>query len=192
MRSRWLAAALVAVALAGCSSSTPKAAKGKVTTTSTTTSTTAPTSSSTTTTAAVSTTVGKTTTTSAVTGTTRTLTPVPPRTVTATSADNGRTLSLHVGDTLVVQLSGCGGCGYSWEMTGQPNAVVFQYEGTTSTTSTTSTSAGTPPIVGAPVTYTWTFKALSAHTTGFVAGYFPPGQTKPSQTYQVGLTVTNS
>jgi len=184
-----MAAVLVALALAGCSSSTHKAAKSK---TSTTTSTTEATSS-TTTTVAVTTTAGGATTTSRATTTTTTKTTgttAAPKTVTATDADNGKTLTLHVGDTLQVVLSGCGGCGYQWEMTGQPATVVFQYEGESSSTSTTSTTAGQPPIVGAPVTYTWMFKAVSAHTTAFAAGYYPPSQTTPSQTYQVRLAVT--
>lgn len=190
MRSRWLGAVLAAVALAGCSSSGHKAASNKTTTTTTRAST------STSTTAAVSTTVGGATSTSRATTTTaaaNTVTTVAaPRTVTATSADNGHTLTLHVGDTLQVVLTGCGGCGYQWEMTGQPSTVVFQYEGeSSSTSSTTSTTAGQPPIVGAPVTYTWTFRALSAHTTAFVAGYYPPSQTSPTQTYQLRLTVTS-
>ena len=191
MRSRWLAAALVALVLAGCSSSGPKAAKAK---TSTTTSTTQA-STSTSSTVAVSTTVGASTSTSRATTTTTTRTTgtiAAPTTVTATAADNGKTLTLHVGDTLQVVLSGCGGCGYQWEMTGQPSTVVFQYEGeSSSSTSTTSTTAGQPPVVGAPVTYTWMFKAVSAHTTAFAAGYYPPSQSGPTQTYQVRLAVTS-
>ena len=99
---------------------------------------------------------------------------------------------LHVGDTLQISLTGCADCGYSWRMTGQPSPVVFSYEGEQSTTpSTTSTSAGQPPVVGQPVTWTWTFKAVGAHTTGFIAQYFPPGQgAKPSQTFSVQLRVT--
>jgi predicted secreted protein len=98
---------------------------------------------------------------------------------------------LHVGDTVQIALTGCADCGYSWRMTGQPSPVVFSYQGEQSSTpGTTSTSAGQPPIVGQPVTWTWTFKAVSAHTTGFTAGYFPPGQgTKATQNFAVQLRV---
>jgi predicted secreted protein len=183
-----MAAVLVALALAGCSSSSPKAAKSKSSTTTSTTEA----FSSTTTTAGVTTTTGGATTTSRVTTTTTTKTTgtVAPRTVTATAADNGKTLTLHVGDTLQVVLSGCGGCGYQWEMTGQPSTVVFQYEGESSSPSTTTTTVGQPPTVGAPVSYSWMFKAVSAHTTAFGAGYYPPSQTSPTQTYQLRLVVT--
>lgn len=115
-----------------------------------------------------------------------------PATVRVDSTQNGRTVVLHVGDTLQVVLTGCGGCGYTWRMTGQPSPVVFTYQGEqTATPSTTSTSAGQPPVVGQPVTYVWTFKAVSAHTTGFIAQYFPPGQsTRASQTFAVQLRVS--
>lgn len=113
-----------------------------------------------------------------------------PGTVNIGSAQNGQTVVLHVGDTLVISLDGCGGCGYSWQMTGKPNPVVLTYEGEqTTTASTTSTTAGQPPMVGLPVTYTWTFKAVGAHTTGFIAQYYPPGRNTPAQTYAVQLTV---
>ena len=77
-------------------------------------------------------------------------------------------------------------------MTGQPSPAVFEYGGeSSSTSSTTTTTAGQPPIVGAPVTYTWTFKAVGAHTTAFAAGYYPPSQTTPTQTYTLRLSVTS-
>jgi predicted secreted protein len=187
--ARWAAGLVLAAALAGCSSA-PKAIKATTTTTRA-----APSTTSTSPAAAVSTTLGGTTSTSASVTTTplvgsTTTTTAAPKTVTATQADNGRRLTLHVGDTLQVVLTGCGGCGYEWEMTGQPSSAVFQYEGeTNSSASTTTTTVGQPAMVGTPVTYTWTFKALSAHTTGFVAGYFPPSQKAPTQTYSLGLTV---
>jgi hypothetical protein len=75
-------------------------------------------------------------------------------------------------------------------MTGQPSPVVFTYEGeNTGPASTTSTSAGQPPSVGQPVEYVWTFRAVSAHTTGFEAQHFPPGQGTASQTFSVQLRV---
>jgi len=184
-----MAAALVAsIGLGGCSSSPAKTAHST-----TTAPTTAPTASTSTTPAAVSST---TTSTAAVRSTTtstpvRTTTTAPPKTVTAGAADNGQTIAMHVGDTLEVVLSGCGGCGYQWEMTGQPNPVVFRYEGESTSSPTSSTAPGAAPVVGSPVTYTWTFKALSAHTTGFLAGYYPPSQKQPTQTYTLHLVVSS-
>ena len=116
-----------------------------------------------------------------------------PATVRVDATQNGRTVALHVGDTLQIALTGCGGCGYTWRMTGQPSPVVFTYQGEQTTTpSTTSTSAGQPQMVGQPVTYVWTFKAVGAHTTGFIAQYFPPGQgARASQTFAVQLRVSS-
>ncbi|MHB1854538.1 MAG: protease inhibitor I42 family protein [Acidimicrobiales bacterium] len=184
-------AVAAALGVAGCSSSTAKTAhsatsKAAPTTAPTATSTTA--AAATSSTSSTSTTVHATTTSNTVHVTTTT---APPRTVTAGSSDNGRTIDLHVGDTLEVVLSGCGGCGYQWEMTGQPSPVVFRYEGESTTTPTSSTAPGAAPIVGSPVTYTWTFKALSAHSTGFVAGYYPPSQKQPTQTYTLHLVVSS-
>lgn len=160
---------------AGGRASTPTTAAGKAATATTAT------TASTATTAPAST-----TSTSAAPTTTRR-----GATVQVGAADNGKTVTLHVGDTLEVVLTACQDCGYSWYMTGKPNPAVFTYEGEQSATpSTTSTTAGEPPVVGQPVTDTWTFKAVGAHTTGFIAGYFPPGQSTPSQTFQVRLTVT--
>ena len=189
------AVAVASIGLAGCSSSPAKATHSVTTSVPTT----APSISTSTTSAAVSSSTtssnaARATTTSTTVRTATTTTP--PRTVTAGSANNGQTIDLHVGDTLEVVLSGCGGCGYQWEMTGQPNPVVFRYEGESSTTTTTTSSSSTTtpgagPIVGKPVTYAWTFKALSAHTTGFVAGYYPPGQNQPTQTYTLHLVVSS-
>lgn len=179
----------VVAALAACGSSGPKSARSS-TSTSSTTSTSAPPSTTTTTVASSTTTAppATTSTTAAKPASTTTTTPAP-QTVTATSADNGHTIDLVVGDTFKVELSGCGGCGYEWEMTGQPSPVVFRYEGETTSAPPSTTTVGQPPVVGAPVTYEWTFKAVGAHTTGFVAGYYPPSQQKPSQTYTLTLTV---
>jgi len=185
-------AAMAALGLAGCSSSPAKTTHSAVTSAPTTAPPTTATTSSTS--AAVpSTTTSTTVVHSGTTSTTvraATTTSAPPKTVTAGSSDNGQTIDLHVGDTLEVVLSGCGGCGYEWEMTGQPNPVVFRYEGESTTSPTSSTAPGAPPVVGRPVTYTWTFSALSAHTTGFVAGYYPPSQKQPSQTYTLHLVVS--
>ncbi|MHB1444906.1 MAG: protease inhibitor I42 family protein [Acidimicrobiales bacterium] len=177
------AAAVVSMGLAGCSSPPAKTAHSATTS--------APTTSTSTTSAAVSSSTPSSTAARATTTSTTvraTTTTAPPRTVTAGPANNGQTINLHVGDTLEVVLSGCGGCGYEWEMTGQPSPVVFRYEGESTTATTTTTGAA--PVVGTPVTYTWSFKALSAHTTGFVAGYYPPSQKQPSQTYTLRLVVS--
>lgn len=200
-------AALVPVALATAAcggGSAGKAATSSTTTSSRATSTTAgpsaPSQSTTTTRAAGTSTTGagRATTTSSTTptsaagaGSTST-TARAPETVRVDAGENGRTVSLHVGDTLQIVLSGCGGCGYQWRMTGQPSPVVFSYQGEqTTTASTTSTSAGQPPVVGQPLTYVWTFKAVGAHTTGFIAQYFPPGQgARASQTFAVQLRVS--
>ena len=175
--------------IAGCSSSTSKTAHSA----NKSVPTTAP-ATSTTTSAAVSSTTVSTASARPSTTTTTTLrtttTTAPPKTVTAGSSDNGQTIDLHVGDTLEVVLSGCGGCGYEWEMTGQPSPVVFRDEGESTSSPTSSTAPGAAPVVGSPVTYTWTFKALSAHTTGFVAGYYPPSQKQPTQTYALHLVVS--
>lgn len=106
-----------------------------------------------------------------------------------TAAQNGQTVALRVGDDLVVSLDGCGGCGYTWRMTGQPSTVVFSYEGEQTTTPTTA--AGSSSTAGPPASYSWTFKAVAAHTTRFTAGYFPPGSGgAPTQSFDVTLTVS--
>lgn len=181
--------ALSALGASGCSAGAPRS---RATTSQAPTTTALPTSS---TTIAPSSTTSvpasvTTTTKAAKAGPPPTTTAASPQTVSIGAADDGKTVHLRVSDTLVITLTGCGGCGYQWVMTGQPNPVVFANQGHTSTTSTTSTSSGTPPMVGTPVTYTWTFKALSAHTTAFQAGYFPPGSQRPDQTYRVTLVVS--
>lgn len=120
--------------------------------------------------------------------TTTTQPPPASGTVQVTSADNGRTVDARVGQTVQIVLSGCGGCGYEWSMTGQPSPAVFQYEGETTGPSSPTTTGG-PPAGGAPVTYSWSFKAVAAHTTGFQAAYTGPGSTSPTQQFSVTLAV---
>ena len=174
-----------ALVTAGCSSSTSKTTK---TTTTTTTSTSTTTSTTSTTVAAA----GVTTTTHPGTSTTAppTTTAHVPQTVTLTEADNLHDVTLHVGDKLKIVLTGCASCGSQWFMTGQPDPVVFSYDGEQSPPSTTTTTGGAPPTTGnQSVTYTFSFTAVGAHTTGFTAGYFVSGQSTPSQTFSVNLHV---
>lgn len=182
----WAAVLLVAVTATACGTAGKKVSSTTLPPErSTTTSTSAITAGTTPTTGA------STTTTSSATTTTppSTATTAAPSTVNVTAAQDGQTVVLGIGDDLVVSLDGCGGCGYTWRMTGQPSTVVFSYEGEQTTTPTTA--AGSSPMAGQAVAYSWTFKAVSAHTTRFTAGYFPPGSgSAPTQSFDVTLAVS--
>jgi inhibitor of cysteine peptidase len=105
---------------------------------------------------------------------------------TLTEADNGKTVNLNVGETLVVRLASNPSTGYTWEtkdldtqMLEQVGEAAFE-------------SPDTPPdLVGAGGILVRTFKALEPGTTTLTLVYHRPWETDvaPLQTFSVTVTV---
>jgi inhibitor of cysteine peptidase len=103
-----------------------------------------------------------------------------------TEANNGKTVTLKVGETLVVRLASNPSTGYTWEtkdldtqMLEQVGEAAFE-------------SPETPPdLVGAGGTLVLTFKALEPGTTTLTLVYHRPWETDvaPLQTFSVTVTV---
>lgn len=101
-------------------------------------------------------------------------------------ADNGTTVALAVGQTLLVDLAANPSTGYSWVVTALPSVVETVGEpafkgGPTQTTA----------VVGAGGVETLTFRAKAAGTGKLDLGYVRPWETgvAPAQTYSVTLEV---
>lgn len=196
--SRILLSSVVGLCVA-CSGSSHKRAPAPATTSSTGVS--APTTAAVTTvaTSATSTSVPptsvKTTSTVATTTTTRA-----PRTTVLTQSANGSQVSGIVGDIFKVELSACtASCGYRWVITGLPSPQVLTYLGeqdtppsttTTAPSTTVSTTTTAPPTTGGSTTQTFSFKAVGAHGTGLIIGYFPPASATASATYTLTFHIS--
>jgi hypothetical protein len=97
------------------------------------------------------------------------------------------TVSAHVGDTVVVQLTACAGsCGYVWKVTSAPSSSVVRY---LSTTFRDQAPAG--PI-GGYQTELLTYRAVHAGSTSGTFSYFPPGTgAAATQTYTLTFNVSD-
>jgi hypothetical protein len=99
--------------------------------------------------------------------------PRPPQVVVVGPAANGTTVTLRLGDTLVIRLGNCG-CGKSWALYAYPSAVVLTYDG-----ERTDPTAANGQL--------FTFSTKAAHRTSLSIGYYGPKDAAPEQT--VGMTV---
>jgi len=189
---RRVGGAVLAVSLAACvacsGSSSKKPTPTTITNPSTTTAVTTTVVPTTTVPVTLAPVTSKTTTTTTTKPHTTTTVAGPPTTV-LTVANNGQTITGVVGETFEVELVACeASCGYRWVVTGIPSPVVLTDEGETDTP-TTPTTVSSVPETGGSTTQIFTFKAVGAHTTGLIIGYFPPGSNQASQTFQVTFTI---
>jgi inhibitor of cysteine peptidase len=107
------------------------------------------------------------------------------RTVQATDADNGSTVELHPGDTLVITLEGNPTTGYQWELIPSQDGVMpLQDE--------PEYVAGNTKLVGSGGVYHFTFRAENYGSTRIDLKYyrsFEPADTPPISTYTLNILV---
>ncbi len=112
-----------------------------------------------------------------------------PEGLTLSSAMNGSTQNLRVGQNLVIELDTAGGSGYSWKVTTEPDAAVLKFVSATQEKKSTDTTSAVP-LTGTPEVATTTFRAVGAGTTKVVLGHVPPSGDAPEDTFSVTVTVT--
>jgi len=105
------------------------------------------------------------------------------QTVTLTSADAGKTVTLHTGDTLVIQLTGNPTTGYNWDVS-KVDASILQAQGDVQFTPDTHAA-------GSGGTVVLTFLAASAGQTQLQLAYHRSWETgvAPLQTFAVTIVV---
>jgi predicted secreted protein len=99
--------------------------------------------------------------------------------VVATAADSGKTVSVHVGQVLTVNLTGSHGSGKYWRLNADLTPEL--------TLSGRSTQAGVA-LSGAPETTSYSFKTNSPGTLAFKASYMAAGAPIPT-TNDVEFTI---
>jgi inhibitor of cysteine peptidase len=105
-------------------------------------------------------------------------------TIRVTDADNGRTLTLASGDTLVVSLASTPGTGFGWKVAHADTKVLRQ-------TGPSELVHGRNPMPGAPATQVFRFVASGTGNTGLVLDYLRPWEhgVPPARTFHLGVTV---
>ena len=105
-------------------------------------------------------------------------------TIRVTDADNGRTVTIASGDTLVVSLASTPGTGFGWKVAQIDDKVLRK--------------TGAPelihlpnPMPGAPATQVFRFVATGGGSTGLELEYVRPWEhgTPPARTFKLGVTV---
>ena len=101
-----------------------------------------------------------------------------------TTADNGKTVEVKMGDQIVIELEGNPSTGYTWEAM-DLDASMFQQVGGT------EFKGSSPGLVGAGGTLTLTFKALKPGTATLTLIYHRPWETdvKPQDIFTVSVVV---
>ncbi len=105
-----------------------------------------------------------------------------------TEADNGKTVTIKVGDTVQVILPGNPTTGYSWSTSlSDKDAAVLQQQGDAAYTQESTD----PSLVGGGGTFTFDFKAMAPGQVVLRFDYARPFETgvAPIQTYSVTVTV---
>lgn len=107
-----------------------------------------------------------------------------PTPVQLTMTDNGKHVTLHVGERLVIGLEGNPSTGYMWEMV-HPDPSLLGEQGPV------QFKAAASGLVGASGTQTLTFKALKAGETTLTLGYLRPWESgvPPINTFQITVTI---
>lgn len=102
-----------------------------------------------------------------------------------TAADNGTTLSLRVGESLSVALSGNASTGYSWSLKHSGAPVLVQ-------SGTAAAEASATGLVGAPEVTTWNFTAQQAGDAALQFEYRRPWEkdAAPAQAFAVTVSVS--
>lgn len=101
-----------------------------------------------------------------------------------TMSDNGRQVTLHPGDRLVIALEGNPSTGYTWEVV-QVDSSLLSEQGPV------QFKAASTGLVGAPGIQTLTFKALKAGTATLTLGYLRPWEkgVLPANTFQITVSI---
>ena len=104
-----------------------------------------------------------------------------------TDADNGKAVTVKVGDTVQVILAGNPTTGYSWLTSlGDKDAVVLQQQGEAAYAQESTDQS----LVGGGGTFTFTFKAAAPGQVVLKFDYARPWESvQPLQTYSVTVTV---
>lgn len=99
-------------------------------------------------------------------------------------SDNGRHVTLHPGDQLVIELESNPSTGYTWEVV-QVDPSLLAQQGKS------SFQAASTGLVGAPGIQTLTFKALKAGSATLTLGYLRSWETgvPPVNTFQVTVGI---
>ena len=92
------------------------------------------------------------------------------RTVTLSAKSNGRTVSLHKGDRVVVRLDANSSTGYRWSTTRHPNRRVVRLDSSKYVATPTS-----EPIAGSGGTQVVRLTARGRGRTSFALAYLSPG-----------------
>ncbi len=105
-------------------------------------------------------------------------------TVRVTVADNGRTVTLAGGDTLVVSLASTPGTGFGWKVAQVDDKVLREM-------GAPEFIHGPHPMPGAPATQVFRFVATGAGSTGLELDYARPWErgVPPARTFHLGVTV---
>jgi len=107
------------------------------------------------------------------------------RTVQVNDADNGSTVELKTGDTLIITLEGNPTTGYQWELVpSQDGGMQLQGE--------PEYVAAKTKLVGSGGVYHFTFRAENKGSTRIVLKYyrsFEPADTPPISTYSLNISV---
>ena len=105
--------------------------------------------------------------------------------VVASNPKGGATIKVPLGDELQLKLTACESCGYEWKIIKKPDASVIAFDRRQH-----SVSQCTSPCTGGNATERWLFDSKSLGSTTVTLGYFGPGNTKPSKTKRLTLSVT--
>jgi predicted secreted protein len=97
-------------------------------------------------------------------------TPALARTVTVTAKSNGKTLSIHTGDKVVVKLAANSSTGYRWSTSRRPDKRVVKLVASNYVPTPTS-----EPIAGSGGTQVIKLTATGAGTTSLKLAYLSPG-----------------
>ncbi|MGD0611997.1 MAG: protease inhibitor I42 family protein [Anaerolineales bacterium] len=101
-----------------------------------------------------------------------------------TMHDNGRHVTLHVGDILAIGLEANPSTGYTWKMVQQDPSLLGEQ-------GTAQFKAASTGLVGAPGIQTLIFKALKAGETTLTLGYLRSWESgvPPINTFQITVTI---
>jgi inhibitor of cysteine peptidase len=109
----------------------------------------------------------------------------PANEIALTSAENGKTVEAHPGDTLILRLESNPTTGYEWSVTEEPDTAVVKSAGH-------SFEGPDPQVPGAGGMDEWRFQAVAPGTTALALAYGRPFEkdTPPAQTFSVTFDVT--
>lgn len=105
-------------------------------------------------------------------------------TYTLAEGDDGKKLTLAVGDRVELTLETNPGTGYRWEYEDEPDPAVLE-----ETSDRVSEAEASPGMVGVPVQRTWTYVAKGAGATTVKLGYVPPSGGSAEETFSFSVTV---